>query len=131
VKLRELTRGQIYVAETLAFKNDHYLTRERSENAIHRMFGRLLMLATWPTVNLLTRPQEGKESEAWLEKGEWWVFLYDEEWSYHWLIHEMAHVLQDDNEDEEHSPSWLLHYVYLLRQLKRTRAANNLLQALT
>jgi hypothetical protein len=135
MKLRTLTREDLYEIEERVFRKEDWLSRERTYSQLRRTLNR------WdPKIVLHTDPKpirhivgRGRESESWPDMSLpiWNIYLAPEERTYHWLIHEIAHCVQHPGEEEEHSPEWLLHYIHILRTFRRNRPADNLLKALT
>lgn len=128
MKLRTITRERLYRIEEEAFRTDQYLTKRRTPQQLRRKLLRLL-----PDHKVkLDFTDQLDESEMWWDGTRWQIRLVPGEMTYHWLVHEVAHVLQGPKEKEEHSPAWLLHYVDLVRNvLKRHKAARRLLEKLT
>jgi len=145
MKLRTLSRIEIYDIEEQCFWREDWLCKPRDEKQLTRLIERfskgfapepsiVLHLSwneEWDGFDLEADEDPRLESSSWCEDGVWNIYLAPSEETNHWLIHELAHILQGDEEEEEHSPAWLLHYIDILRTFRRNRAANNLLKALT
>jgi hypothetical protein len=121
VKLRILSREQIYDNERKAFRGEVRLTRLRDQALLEKMLEKVC-----PGVELRLNSTK-EDSETYLDDDMNTVIsLIPEEQNYHWLLHEAAHALQDWDDEEEHSPEWLLIYLDLLKACGFSRAAHNL-----
>jgi hypothetical protein len=144
MKLRDLTRDELYALEERLFQNVDYLTKKRTPKQLQRMVDRIdsdfvLHLEwdeSWDGFDL-DKPEPRDESECWIEDEEehphlpiTHIYLAPDEHCYHWLIHELAHALQDPDSHDEHSPEWAFIYAALLKRVGHKFSALKLLENL-